>query len=219
MPVKIDPNYALIASIHGISGLIIFVTGVLQFLLKKAGVFHRFIGYLYFTSWIVIVATGIYIGALIIVAIVVMGFYMAVTGIRTAVLKGKPFALIDKGIVWTAVAIVLFMLFSTIYLVVKQHFIYASIASIFTILYAIVLKNDVLHYLFKKEIYTPKYGKMGWYIGHLIRMEVSFITAISAFVAVQNVFGNMILNFTLPGIIGGLLVVISKKYYVKKLKL
>ncbi len=189
--------------------------------MKKGGRVHRIIGRIYKYSWIIILVTGAYIGSLIIVAIVLMGFYLSVTGVRLAVLKGKPFERIDKIILIIAVFIVLFMIFSAIYFIVKQNFTMAIISSFFALLYSFVLILDISWNIFKKRIINPKqdFGKMSWYIWHLTRMQFSFITAVGAFTAVEYLFGNTVLNFILPAFIGFIAVRASRKYFIKKLKL
>jgi hypothetical protein len=221
MPQETTNNsiYLLIAAIHGITGLIIFLAGLTQFTLKKQGKIHRIIGRVYLYSWIVILATGFYIGSPIIVAIVVMGFYLCVTGIRFAILKGRPHTGFDKGIIGCAALIVLFMIYSAIVLLIRQQYTYAILAVFFSLLYGLVITLDALTYLFGKSIFRKKYGKMSWYVSHLNRMQLSFLTAVGAFTAVQDLFGNTVLNFILPAVIGFFIVRGSKAYFVKKLKL
>lgn len=213
--------YNGIATSHGLAGLTIFLTGILQFIMKKGGTVHRIIGRIYNYSWIIILTTGAYIGSPIIVAIVLMGFYLSVTGVRLAVVKGKPFENIDKSILIIAVFIVLFMIYSAIYFIVKQNLTMAIISSFFALLYSFVLTLDIAWNIFKKRIINPKqdFGKMSWYISHLSRMQFSFITAVGAFTAVQNLFDNTVLNFILPAFIGFIAVIASRKYFIKKLNL
>jgi hypothetical protein len=216
-----DPYYSLIASLHGITGLVIFITGLLQFILKKQGKVHRMIGRVYLYSWIIILATGYYIGSIVIVAIVLMGFYLCVTGVRMAVLKGKPFTIIDKTIVLIAALIVLFMAIAAIILIVQKNYTYAILATFFSILYGWIVTRDIVAYLFNKreKVFKNNYGKMSWYINHLLRMQFSFVTAVGAFTAVQNVFGITELNFILPAFAGFIVVRISKNYFIKKLNI
>lgn len=50
-------------------------------------------------------------------------------------------------------------------------------------------------------------------------MQFSFVTAVGAFTAVQNVFNNTVLNFILPAFAGLIVVRISKNYFIKKMKI
>ncbi len=212
----IDPYYSTVAAIHGILGLIIFITGILQFALKKGGKLHQYIGYTYLIAWVGILITGYYIGSIVIVAIVLLGFYLSVTGIRAAVLKGNPFTAIDKIIVGVAGTIVLFLIYATIALIIKQNYSFAIISSFFALLYLFVVGRDVLHYIFNKKVFKNDYGKMNWYVNHLSRMQFSYITAIGAFTAVQQVFHNTVLDFILPAVIGIIVVNRSIAYFKKK---
>ncbi len=214
---SIDPNYSLIAAVHGITGLVIFITGILQFTLKKGNWLHRIIGRAYLYSWFVILTTGAYIGSLLIVAIVLLGFYLSITGIRAAVLKGKPFAVIDKAIIITAGLVVLFMIAAGIIQLIKHNYTYAILAGFFSLLYSRIIVRDIQFYIFNKKVFRNDYGKMNWYVNHLTRMQFSFITAVGAFAAVQNVFGNMVLNFTLPALVGVIVIRLSTRHFVKNL--
>ena len=52
--------YKWIATLHGLTGLIIFLTGILQFIMKKGGKVHRIIGRIYNYSWITIISEPMY---------------------------------------------------------------------------------------------------------------------------------------------------------------
>jgi len=209
--------YALIACIHGITGLVIFFTGLLQFALKKGGRMHRIIGRIYLYSWISILATGAFIGSPVIVAIVLMGFYLTITGIRAAIIRNRANTLADKAIVTIAAIVVLLILIAAIYALINRNYPISIIAGFFALLYGIVISGDIRTYIFNRK--RAKYGRMDWYVNHLTRMQFSFVTAVSAFIAVQNVFGNTVLNFILPSLIGFVVIRFSTNYFVKKLKL
>lgn len=211
-------HYDLVAMIHGLTGLLIFVCGILQFLLQKGGSMHKITGHIYNYSWIVILVTGYFIGSPIIVAIVLMGFYLSVTGVRIAILKNKPVGWIDKIILVIATVVVLFMFYSAIYLFMHGHYTFAIIATFFSFLYGFVITLDVSWNIFKKKLIGKKtnYGNQSWYVNHLMRMQFSFITAVGAFTGVQNVFGNTALNFILPAVFGFVLIRMSKNFFLRK---
>ena len=110
------------------------------------------------------------------------------------------------------------MIYSAIASLIQQNYIYAIIALFFSLLYTLVVGRDALFYLYNKKVFKKDYGEMNWYVNHLSRMQFSFITAVGAFTAVQNVFGNTILNFTLPAFIGGLVARLYIRHLVKNLK-
>jgi hypothetical protein len=210
-----DQLYHNIAVLHGIIGVIIFIAGILQFALKKGGKLHRTIGYIYFFSWIGIIITGIYIGSMIIVGIVFLGFYLCLTGIRMITLKGNDYQFIDKAIAGVGASVSAALLITGLILFIKAYYTYAILACFFSFLYLYVIGRDILYYIFKKKI-MKDYGKKGWYVSHLLRMQFSFVTAAGAFTAVQNLFKNTLLNFILPALIGFIVIKISTAYFLKK---
>ncbi|MFN8361081.1 MAG: hypothetical protein U0264_14300 [Candidatus Kapaibacterium sp.] len=215
-----DRYYQIIASIHGILGLVIFVTGAMQFLLRKGTKLHKNTGYIHFISWIGILITGAYLGSMVIVAIVLLGFYLNITGIRAAIIKNRPYTSTDKVIVAAAALIVLCMLWTAVMLVLEGKYVFATLSFFFSLLYSFVVGRDVLFYLYnKKTVFKTNYGNMGWYVNHLTRMQFSFITAVGAFTAVQNIFNNTILNFTVPAAVGFLIIRKSTAYLIHKSKI
>ena len=82
--------------IHAYSGMIVFVVGILQILLKKGGKLHRKLGQVYFWSWIPLIITGAIIGSLLITFFGLLGFYMVYTGYRFGRQKSMEIKLFDK---------------------------------------------------------------------------------------------------------------------------
>jgi len=210
--------YNIIATVHGMIGLVIFTCGVTQFVLKKGTKTHFIVGRIYFYSWFFIIGTGAYIGSPVIVAIVLMGFYLCLTAIRAAILKNKPFAIIDRTIVFIMAIIVLLLVLAAVVLTIKQAYTYAVLATFFSVLYGFVIIRDVRSYILQTRKPKKDFGNMNWYVNHLIRMQYSFVVAAGAFTSVQNIFGNTILNFTLPAFIGFFIIRRSIKHFTKKLK-
>jgi hypothetical protein len=188
--------------------------------MHKGGRVHRFIGKIYLYSWIVILLTGAYIGDMVIVAIVGLGFYLCLTGIRLAVLRGKPFEAIDKAIAIIGLIVVVLLFIAGVLLAFKKYIIYAVLSGVFSLIYAWVIGNDALQIFYGKRLFfKSNYGQMNWYMGHMTKMGAFYITAVGAFTAVQNVFGNTLINFLLPTVIGIAALNISRKYFINKLKL
>lgn len=208
---------ALITQLHGACGAIIFISAILLFILQKGTRTHKTIGKIYFYAWPIILITGYLIGSMVIVAIVFMGFYLAITGMRFAQRKNKTYERIDKIILAIAAMVVLFMLFASIKLLMIGEFGFAIVASIFTFLYGFVITADACAHIFHRPIIKPK-QESNWYLLHLNRMNLSFLTAVSAFAAVQEVFERSELNFILPGFFGAFVVRYSVNYFRKKLE-
>lgn len=51
---------------------------------------------------------------------------------------------------------------------------------------------------------------------HYTRMYISYIAAITAFSAIQNIFGIALINWILPTVIGTLLIILTGRFYDKK---
>ncbi len=211
-----DPFYQPIASAHAIIGILIFLSGILQFALRKGTTLHKITGYVYFSSFIAIILTGAYIGSMIVVAIVLLGFYLCATGIRAAALKNNSFQLMDKIIIAFASIVVLCLFGIALFMFFKGNYIVAILSLFFFLLYAFIVGRDVLFYIFNKRVFPNDYGPFNWYVNHLTRLQFSFVTAVGAFTAVQNVFHNSLLNFTLPAIISFFVIRKSNSYFIRK---
>ena len=79
----------MILLFHSIIGILIFVTGFLQIVLKKGGKLHRILGQIYLYGWFLLLISGAYLGGLLITIVGVFGFYFALTGARIGNLKNK----------------------------------------------------------------------------------------------------------------------------------
>jgi hypothetical protein len=115
-----------------------------------------------------------------------------------------------------AIGIVFAMVIAAIYCLLKQQMTYAILAAFFALLYGFVVGRDVLEHLFHKKVSRNNFGKMNWYVNHVVRMQFSFVTAIGAFTAVQNIFPLTVLNFTVPALLGFIVIPKSTKFFIKK---
>jgi hypothetical protein len=207
----------ILTLIHGIFGGLILASALLLFFLEKGTTLHKRIGKVYFYSWPIILITGYLIGSMVIVAIVFMGFYLAITGVRFAQRKNKPYQGIDKFILVVAALVLAFMFYASVRLFLHQQFGFAIVSCVFTLLYGFVISADTSSHIFHRPILKSK-QKSNWYLMHLQRMNLSFLTAVSAFAAVQQVFEHDELNFLLPGLLGAFAVRSSVNYFRKKME-
>ena len=76
--------------------------------------------------------------------------------------------------------------------------------------------QDFREYILKQKARKLTGHKMQWFFEHFGRMYVSFIAATTAFTAIQEVFPIIILNWTLPTVIGTGLIILSNKKYQNK---
>ena len=58
-----------------------------------------------------------------------------------------------------------------------------------------------------------------WYFEHFGRMYISYIAAITAFSAIQNIFGIALVNWISPTVIGTALIVFTNQKYYQKFKI
>jgi len=167
-------NRELIVHIHSIIGILIFVTGLLQIVLKKSGSVHKTIGKVYVCAWLVLLITGAYLGGLIITTIGIFGFYFALTGSRIGHLKNKPITLFEKAIFIIGGLVALSMLYFSASLYLKGQSSFAIIFAIFGTIFLFTTANDISKYIFKKPLKKQPYGTLDWYFEHFKRMCIFF---------------------------------------------
>ena len=207
----------IILHIHSIIGVIIFVAGLAQLLLKKGGTRHKIIGQIYLYGWLLILLSGAYLGGLLITIIGIFGFYFALTGSRIGRLKNSGITLFEKLIFATGGFVSVAMIYYSIYLFITGENSFTYILAVFGVIFLFTTFKDISKYIFHKPLGKQPYGKLDWYFEHFIRMSISFIAAVTAFTSIQNVFNNNTLNFLLPTVIGVIFISLAIKSYKKKL--
>jgi hypothetical protein len=207
----------MILLFHSIIGILIFVTGFLQIVLKKGGKLHRILGQIYLYGWFLLLISGAYLGGLLITIVGVFGFYFALTGARIGNLKNKNIGLLEKMIFILGAIVSILMLYNAINLYLKGEESFAIIFGVFGGIFLFTTIKDVFKYVLNKPLEKQTYGKLDWYFEHFKRMCISFIAAVTAFVSIQDVFKNNTANFLIPTLIGTILIIIATKFYKKKL--
>ena len=203
--------------LHSIIGVIIFITGFLQIILKKGGKRHIILGQVYLYSWLILLISGAYLGGLLITVIGVFGFYFTLTGSRIGRLKNKIVGLFEKVIFLLGGFIAILMLYCSITLFLRGEKSFSIIFAVFGGIFLFTTIKDILKYIFNKQVDKQVYGKLDWYFEHFKRMCISFIAAVTAFTSIQNVFKNNTANFLIPTLIGTILIIIATNSYKKKL--
>jgi len=204
----------MILFFHSIIGIIIFIIGFLQIILKKGGKLHRILGQMYLYGWLLLLISGAYLGGLLITIIGVFGFYFALTGSRIGHLKNTTIGLFEKIIFALGVLIAISMLYYSITLLANGEKSFSIIFGVFGGIFLFTTIKDTFKYvLLEKQIY----GKLDWYFEHFKRMCISFIAAVTAFISIQNLFKNNTANFLIPTIVGTILIIIATNYYKKKM--
>ena len=176
-----------ISALHGIAGYLIFITGLLQYLLKKGGRRHRIIGKIYFFTWFILVISGAAIGGVMITFLGLFGLYYAVTGIRFAMVKSQPSTLLDKVITALGFICSLGILFFAGWFYTKGNINFAVIFLVFGLLFGVNSFKDVKTLFFGVNKHPLAKHKMYWFFEHYTRFTISFIAALTAFSSIQNI--------------------------------
>lgn len=207
----------IVLQIHSVTGFLIFVIGLLQFILKKGGKIHVNLGKTYLYGWLLLLLTGAYLGGPLITLIGLFGFYFALTGSRIAKLKNNQFGLFDEIIIMVSALIMVAILYYGIKLLIFGDSSFGIIFLVFGLLFLLTIQKDIRKYLGIGPKIIRKYGKLDWYFEHFNRMSISFIAAVTAFTSIQDVFKNNVLNFILPTVIGVVLISIAVKRMSNKM--
>ena len=210
-------NKDIILHIHSIFGVIVFLSGLLQILLKKEGKRHRIMGQVYLYSWIFLLISGTFMAGVVITVIGIFGFYFTLTGARIGHLKNKPITWFEKAIFIMGGLTAVAMLYYAVVLFMRGQQSWPIILAVFGAIFLWTTAGDIFKYILNKPFKKQIYGKFDWYFEHFTRMLISFIAAVTAFTSIQDVFGNNTLNFLLPTLIGTILIFFTTKSYKKKL--
>lgn len=206
----------ILVQIHGLSGIIVFIVGLLQILLKKGGKIHRYLGLTYVAAWLFLVITGGLIGSYMILLLGIFGFYFVLSGYRFAKLKKIPAQLFDKILIIIGILVGVWILISAVRLFIAGNVSFGIIFTVFGGIFTSVTIKDYQQFILKQKKDKLFGLKQFWYFEHFGRMYISYIAALTAFSALQNVFGIEVLNWLLPTVLGTILIIVTKRYYIKK---
>lgn len=217
--------------IHIAAGFTAMVVGIVPMIAKKGGRTHNLAGKVFYWCMAVVCLTALYLvffkpSSLFLLFIALFSFYMCFTGRRILRLKkskNQPTAL-DHWAAYLALGAALVMFGLGVQNVVKI-FTTGTIA-VFGMLYfffAGILfsqaRYDIVHF---RNPEKRKHGNMEWFFGHITRMVGSYIATVTAFATVNTrnlpieAWWIDIAAWTLPGIIGGMLIGRWVAYYKKK---
>lgn len=205
--------------LHSIVGFSVGVIGLLQILMKKGGKLHRFLGLAYVVCWVMVAITGAMIGHIIVTFIGVLGLYMCITGYRFAHVKSIPIQLFDKVLFWLGFGLSLATITGSIVLMVLGKTTFGTIAGFFGLIFLITTIQDIQRFVFLKPKGSLGGHRMQWFFEHFTRMYISYIAAMTAFAAIQNVTGVVLINWIAPTFVGTALIILSSRKYRKKFKI
>lgn len=204
---------AILPPIHAATGIAVLVIAIVQMILPKGNRLHRVIGRIYLGVWGVLLITGAILGSWMITALGLLGFYCVWTAFRFARSKEQPWPILDKGFVILGNLTSLALIGYAIYLLSQSAFTFGLVFLTFGLLFLFVtypdLRQQIQGIAVDKRFGTPTY----WLIEHLSRMLISLIAAVTAFSALQDVFGITLLNWLVPTGLGFLVVMLTQRRY------
>lgn len=209
--------HKVILFIHPIVGFFIFLTGLLQIFLKKGGSFHKIVGKIYVSAWLLLLSTGAYLGGPIMTVIGLFGYYYALTGSIVVRSKHRPLNKYEKAVFIGGGLVAAVMFLSSFVLLWLKDYSFAAVFFGFGILFVRSAIQDISKYILQKPTKQQIYGTWDWYFEHFIRMFISLIPALTAFSSIRGLFKEMALNFLIPTGLGIILILIAEKMYRVKL--
>jgi hypothetical protein len=160
--------------------------------------------------------TGTILGSLMIAFLGFFGFYFALSGLRFAQVKNIPESTFDKIQQIAGLSCSLAMLLSAALLIQNGNFTFGVVFTVFGLLFGLSVFQDFKITWLKKPRSNRQSHRMYWFIEHYGRMTISFIAAITAFSAIQNVTGIVVINWLWPTVAGTVFIVIMNRKYERK---
>ncbi|GAB3333494.1 hypothetical protein GCM10027299_41080 [Larkinella ripae] len=221
----------LVLILHIAAGFLALLVGLVPMITKKGNRLHKVTGLVFYWCMAIICLTAVYLvffkpSTLFLLFIAVLSFYFSFSGRRILRLKKSqsPFTRIDQIAAYLALGCSLVMAGLGIQAAVT--WLTTGNLSMFGILYlffaGILFSNARYDVGLFRHPEKARNGKMEWFYGHITRMSGSYIATVTAFATVNTRFlpGHHFLvdlaAWTLPGIIGGILIGRTIRYYKEK---
>lgn len=205
-----DFIYILIL-IHAITGGVALVSGTVAGFTKKGAKWHIKSGLLFYYSMLISTLNGLLVATLpghynpFLLGIGIFSIYLLLSGKRSLLFKkAKHNYLIDKLLSSVMICAGFLMIFLP--LIVSQNL--NIILLVFGLVGIGFSTNDLL--MFKE----PSRAKKKWLTQHIVKISGAYISAISAFLVVNNIFYPMV-NWFGPGVLGTIFII----FYINKAKL
>jgi hypothetical protein len=206
--------FRVVLWIHIISGAIALFVAPAAMLTRKAGLWHRRWGKIYFWSITVVAMTAVVMSlirtGLFFLLVALFSFYLAFTGYR--VLSRKTPLQGPGKMDWTAASM---MVFSGVTLV--GYGIYLMLTSSSGIVPIVFGGIGILFGLsdIRDFLHHPA-DKMAWWYSHMTRMLSAYIATVTAFSVVNFEFLPPIARWLWATVIGTVGIIIWTRYYRKK---
>lgn len=211
--------------LHIAVGTVALFIGLVPMFSKKGSRLHNRTGLVYVWCMIVIAITALLLCGLqpfkmmrlFLTGIAVFSFYLCVTGWRATKQKITGPTPADKVLTYLTLVVGIAMMGFGTYLLTKSF-------SAFAILFVLFGLATFRHALYDFRSFGKKPEKMHWFYHHIVRMGGSYIATFTAFL-VNNVYRALpdntpswvgILPWIAPGLIGGILIGRTVRYYKQK---
>lgn len=213
--------------VHIIAGFTALTTGLVPMFAKKGGKAHVFWGNVFYWAMFFVALTALIrfkmeFRLIFLAGIAVFSFYNTFTGARLIRMKNNPTPeLIDwVGAILTMVSALAMIVFAVLAYQKAQTF-YAILFCIFGIFSMIMASEDISVFLGKKVINsTGAVPTRYWFQNHIARMGGAYIATVTAFLVVNNPpYIPGLVVWIAPGVIGGMIIGRTRRYYKKKGKM
>ena len=211
--------------IHVAAGSIALLVGLVPMFSQKGGKLHNRTGLVYVWCMIVVAITALLVCVLqpfsmlrlFLTGIAVLSFYLCVTGWRVTKQKKSGPMQADKILAYVTLVVSIAMMGFGAYLLTDNLSAFSFLFPIFGFLTFRNAQYDIK--LFNR---TPE--KMHWFYHHITRMGGSYIATFTAFL-VNNMYRMLpenapfwmgIVGWVAPGLVGGILIGRTIKYYKQK---
>lgn len=215
---------------HIAAGFLALLVGIVPMVSKKGSRLHKLTGLVFYWCMAVVCLTAVYLvffkpSTLFLLFIAILSFYFCFSGRRILRLKKSQsrFTLTDQLAAYLALGASLVMFGLGIQAVIG--WLTTGSISVFGLLYfffaGLLFSNAWYDVTLVRHPEKARYGKMEWFFGHISRMCGSYIATLTAFAVVNtrylpdHHFMVDIAAWTLPGIIGGMLIGRTIRHYMQ----
>ncbi|MGV3559753.1 DUF2306 domain-containing protein [Larkinella arboricola] len=217
--------------VHIAAGFLALLAGLVPMIAKKGTRLHKLTGLLFYWCMALVCLTAVYLvffkpSTVFLLFIAILSFYFCFTGRRILRLKKTQnrFTVTDRIAAYLALGASVAMAGLGVQAVIG--WLTTGNLSIFGLLYfffaGILFSNARYDVRLIRHPEKARDGKMEWFYGHISRMAGSYIATATAFATVNTRFLPNhhylidIAAWTLPGIIGGMLIGRTIRYYKEK---
>jgi uncharacterized membrane protein len=221
-----DAIKLIVLYLHIGAGFIALTTGLVPMFSEKGGKAHVFWGNVFYWAMFLVALTALIrfkmeFRLIFLAGIAVFSFYSTFTGARLVRMKKnlKPEFIDWFGAVLTVLSAFGMMTFSFL-AYQKGITFYTVLFALFGIFSLVMATEDLRVFSGKKVIdNTVPFQARYWFQNHISRMGGAYIATVTAFLVVNNPpYIPGLVVWIAPGVIGGIIIGRTRKYYMKKAK-